>query len=451
MGKPDEFDPRLKAYLHRGAGAPPPAGLEARIIAGTRRPKSGWVLQVAAAAALLALAIGFGIALQRARQSVGVTPSASWVPPPLLSPVVKPTPYPTHATSGAEYPLLPPASMHMINASTGWAAGSGTRHVLRTTDGGSHWYDAGPAPEALKLGTWTTFFLDANHGWLASSLHPGSTSPDFSVAIARTVDGGQTWNEAVDSPVAADQGWPASMQFVDASHGWVFMTLGSAAGSQGVALYGTVNGGMTWTKLSEADTSGSPGHLPLRCGKSAPVFLNSTTGWIPGSCNAGGGPFFYVTGDAGRTWNDAGLSLPAGYSGSCMCEISSLRFSDSRNGVFVLDIYGTDGLPHNFLYATHDAGASWQPGPTLPPNCFTADFINATEGWTLNAKGNTILYTSDAGQHWSTLGTVPSSQVVMDLEFVNTTTGWAMGSEPTGNTLIKTSDGGRTWTTQLSP
>src|SRR6202022_2548349 len=168
MGKPDEFDPRLKAYLHRGASTPPPAGMDARIIgaaprrktgwglqvvaAGAPPPpagmdariigaaprrKTGWVLQVVAAAAVLVLAIGLGIVIQRARQSVGVTPTAT----PFASPITKPTPYPTPTTSGAAYPLLPPASMHMINKDTGWAAGSGTNRILRTMDGGSHWND----------------------------------------------------------------------------------------------------------------------------------------------------------------------------------------------------------------------------------------------------------------------------------------------------------------------
>src|SRR3989442_1205095 len=114
MGKRDDFDPRLKAYLHRGAGTPPPAGIEARIVGGAPRGRGGWALQAAAAAAVLVLAIGLGIVVQRARQSVGVTPSAS--------PIIKPTPYPTPTPSGALYPLLPPASMHMIDRNNGWAA-----------------------------------------------------------------------------------------------------------------------------------------------------------------------------------------------------------------------------------------------------------------------------------------------------------------------------------------
>jgi photosystem II stability/assembly factor-like uncharacterized protein len=87
----------------------------------------------------------------------------------------------------------------------------------------------------------------------------------------------------------------------------------------------------------------------------------------------------------------------------------------------------------------------------LPRNCFTADFISPALGWTVDAKTNSILQTGDGGQHWATLGTIPSSQGVMDFQFVNSAIGWAMGSEPSGNTLIKSSDGGRTWTTQLSP
>jgi photosystem II stability/assembly factor-like uncharacterized protein len=450
MAKPDEFDPRLKTYLHRGASTPPPAGMEARIIRGAPRRKVGWGLQAAAAAALVVLAIGLGIFVQRARQSVGVTPSAS----PVASPSTKPTPYPTPTTRGAAYPLLPPASMRMFNRNTGWAAGSGTNKILRTSDGGTHWDDV--TPQAARAGTWTTFFLDGNHAWLGSSIQPGSGSPDFSVAIYRTDDGGRNWQPA--GTAAVDAGWPASMQFVDPTHGWLFINQGAAAGSQGVAFYGTVDGGTSWAKLSETDPndpSGSPGHLPFGCNKGAPLFVSSSTGWIPGACNAAGRPFLYVTNDGGRTWNDAGIALPAGYSGPCMCGVSGLRFSDfSKSVVFVLGIYsaaGGDGVAHNFLYETRDAGAHWFPGPMMPPNCFIADFLTPAVGWTLDAKTNTILYTGDGGQHWSTLGTVPSSQVVMDFHFVNSAIGWAMGSEPGGNTLIKTSDGGRTWTTQLSP
>jgi photosystem II stability/assembly factor-like uncharacterized protein len=444
MGKPDEFDPRLKAYLHRGASTPPPAGMDARIIGGATRWKTGWALQAIAAAAVLVLAIGLGIVVQRARQSVGVTPTAT----PFASPITEPTPYPTPTSSGAPYPLLPPVSLRMINASTGWAAGSGTDRILRTVDGGSHWDDAGP--RAAPPGNWTTFFLDGNNAWIASSLQPGSDSPDFSVHVYRTTDGGQSWDNA--GVVAADQGWPASMSFVDRTHGWLLMNLGFAAGSQGVAFYGTVDGGTTWTKLSDADTSGSAGHLPLSCSKGVPVFLNSSTGWLPGACSAGGGPFFYVTRDGGRSWRNVALASPAGWGATCICEMTSLRFSDARNGVFVLTSNSSGGLPKSVVYSTTDGGGSWRPGPSLPAQAYEVFFIDRNHGWTVNLKANnSLLYTSDGGQHWATVGPIPSTQVVVGFQFVTTETGWAIGSEPGGDTLIKSSDGGRTWTPQLGP
>jgi len=441
MGKREEFDARLKSYLHRGASTPPPAGFQARIAAGARRQRRGWVLQVAAAAALLVLAVGLGIALQRARQSVGLTPT----PTPFASPNINPTPTPTPS---GPYPLLPPVSLRIISTSTGWAAGSGTNRILRTADGGSHWDDAGP--RGAQPGNWTTFFLDANNAWVASSLQPGSDTPDFRVRVYRTTDGGKSWHNA--GVLAAEQGWPASMSFVDASHGWLVLNLGFAAGSQGVAFYGTVDGGATWTKLSEADTSGSAGHLPLGCSKGVPVFLNASTGWLPGACGAGGGPFFYVTRDGGRTWHSVTLGSPAGWGATCVCEMTSLRFSDARNGVFVLTSSGSAGVPESVVYSTSDGGGSWRPGPSLPAQAYDVFFIDKSHGWTVNLKANnSLLSTSDGGQHWSTVGPIPSTQVVAGFQFVTVEIGWALASEPGGEAIVKTENGGQTWTTQLSP
>ncbi len=329
MPEQEDFDARLRAYLARAAGTKPPLGMAARIIGRVPRQKT-WALQFVAAAAVLVLAIGLGIILQRARQSNSILPAGTPTTTAAASPNVKPTPGATPASSAKPYPLLPPDStllppdsMHMISATTGWAAGSSTNRVLRTTDGGSHWYDV--TPSAARAGTWITYFLDANNAWLASSLQPGSGSPDFSVAIYRTTDGGRTWRHI--GQAAADQGWPASRDFVDRTHGWLFMRLGGAAGSDGVALYGTVDGGSTWGKLSEADTSGNPGSLPLSCSKEAPVFLNSATGWMPGACNAGGGPFLYVTHDGGRSWNEE--TAETAYAPSVACDFPTLEMGSS--------------------------------------------------------------------------------------------------------------------------
>jgi photosystem II stability/assembly factor-like uncharacterized protein len=449
MGKPDEFDPRLKAYLHRGASTPPPAGMEARI-GGASRRKTGWALQVVAAAGVLVLAIGLGIVVQRARQSAGVTPTSS----PIASPSTKPTPSPAPTASGTRYPLVGFASMHMIDASTGWAAGSGTNRILRTTDGGSHWNDV--TPRGATAGTWTTFFLDGSNAWLASSLQPGSSSPDFSVKLYRTSDGGQSWQSV--GTAMPDWGFPAAMDFVDRTHGWLFMkqdgTL-ETPGSDLVAFYGTTDGGASWNKLSQTDTSGLAGHLPQACSKLNPVFLDASTGWIPGSCGAGGGYFLYMTRDGGRNWAAVALRMPTAGSLTCDCGIESLRFWDNQHGALVLnDAYqDAGGHAQNFLYTTTDGGRSWHLGPLLPNNAYSVYFLDAAHAWTLDAKANSLLFSGDGGLHWSTAGTIPSNSngVVMDFQFVTSKVGWALGADSRGVPILKTVDGGATWATQLSP
>ena len=455
MNNRQDLESRLRSYLAAGARRQPPAGMEERISSNLLRRGRGWAFQLMAAAALLLLALGLGVGLNAARQmsAGGVKPTPSPSVAPSLSasaqPTIIPSPSPTvpPRVGASLYPLMVPASMYMVNASTGWAAGSTTDRILRTSDGGAHWNDV--TPWDAPVGSWTTFFLDANSAWIASSLQPGSSTNDFGVKVYRTSDGGRTWQHI--STVTPDQGWPGAVDFVDARHGWLMMILGGAAGSEGVAFYGTADGGATWTELSEADTSGAPGHLPVSCSKARPVFLNPLTGWVPGSCNAGGGPFLYVSRDGGNTWNDAGIKMPSGSPAACACEIAGLRFSDSRNGVFVLNIYGDNGAVQNVLYTTNDAGAFWRSGPLLPPNSYTVFFLDPSHGWTLNEKTGSLLYSSDSGQHWSVIGTVSATMGPIDFEFITTTTGWMLGMETKGRPILKTVDGGATWTRQLSP
>src|SRR5207249_624307 len=149
--------------------------------------------------------------------------------------------------------------------SAGWAAGSTTDRILRTTDGGSHWNDV--TPRGARLGTWTTFFLDADNAWLASSLQPGSPTNDFSVEIYRTLDGGRNWSQ-VGMSVTRDGGrkWVAvalrvpqlgtptcdcsieSLRFWDKQHGALVLNdaYQDARGYAQNFLYTTTDGGRSW-------------------------------------------------------------------------------------------------------------------------------------------------------------------------------------------------------------
>lgn len=460
MSDRPELETRVRAYLARGAARRVPAEMDDRILAGVRPQRLTWTVQVVTAFAVLFLAIGLGIAAHWARQlnpnrpagggPVVTTATAS----PEVSPSgsAKPTVGPSLPAGNAGYPLLAPASIRIIDASTGWAAGAGTDRILRTTDGGAHWADV--TPTDARRGQWTTYFLDADHAWLASSLEPGGSSGDFSVKLYRTSNGGRIWQAVPDLSLV--QEWPAGLDFVDLAHGFMFVRSGPAsladpARSDDVAVYGTTDGGLSWAKLSEADSGRVAGHLPVDCSKSAPTFMNSASGWITGGCPDGAGLFFYETRDGGRSWNPASITMPAGVTRSaCTCRIESLRVVDAKDGYLVLTIYARDGQSQSYLYASHDRGGSWVLGPTLPVSSIGAYFVDQAHGWTLNGKSNEILATVDGGNHWATMGHIPSKQGVLDYQFASARVGWALGSEA-GDTIIKTSDGGATWELQLQP
>jgi photosystem II stability/assembly factor-like uncharacterized protein len=448
MSKRDDFESRLRSYLAAGAKKSPKPDLEERIRARAFGRRFGWTTQVLAAAAILILAIGLGIVARQARL-VGVTGSPS--PTPLMSPSgsvtpsVKPSESPQ--VSGSPYPLLSPVIFQMVDAKSGWVAGEDTNRILRTTDGGVHWNDV--TPRGARAGGWITAFLDANHAWIASSLQPGSGSTDFSVEIYRTSDGGRSWQRA--GRVGADAGFPSALSFVDTRNGWLFMRLDMAAGSEGVAFYGTRDGGATWTKLSEADTTGLSGHLPLMCFKNLPVFLDANHGWTPAACNNGGGPYLYATRDGGYTWNRVAIQVPAGYDAGCMCSVTNLHFTDQQNGDFLLNIYQGLTPPQNYLYTSRDGGLSWQLGPQMPAYANVFWFLDPSQGWAFNGKTRELLATGDGGRHWSAVGTIPSPADPIYLQFVTPSLAWAIGAETGGMTILKTADGGRSWTTELAP
>ena len=78
------------------------------------------------------------------------------------------TPVVITTTPTPSLPVLstPITSFHMLDANNGWAVGDA--NVMRTTDGGTTWYDVTP-PGVTSLGfSADSFYLDANTAWVAS-------------------------------------------------------------------------------------------------------------------------------------------------------------------------------------------------------------------------------------------------------------------------------------------
>ncbi|MHB0885709.1 MAG: WD40/YVTN/BNR-like repeat-containing protein [Bacillota bacterium] len=319
-----------------------------------------------------------------------------------------------------------PRQVHMLSATTGW--GLNGPLVLRTTDGGSTWYDVTP-----KAGGTTVVgsdFADADHGWLAMAAEPGP------LTIYRTADGGKSWSKTTPSVTTIG----AQVQFADANHGWILIHEGVAAGSEGVALLRTQDGGASWTKVNETDPQHpTPGQLPFGGGKSGFGFSDDKNGWLTGYQPVDGRAYLFSTNDGGATWQPADLALPKDYAHSELSTRPPVFFS-SADGLLPVVFFGP-GQPTVF-YVTHDGGKTWAPGAPListADNGLVWGFADIRHGFATD--GLHLFATADGGSSWTEVQMNRSLAGVTQLSFVSDQVGWAASD----TALLKTTDGGKTW------
>jgi photosystem II stability/assembly factor-like uncharacterized protein len=187
-----------------------------------------------------------------------------------------------------------------VSAQVGWVSAfrsDGRTVVAKTSDGGKHWEHLlevdglGPGTPAL--------FLDVSVAIIAGQQNGlGFTFPP---AIWMTTDGGAHWEMRAAPP---DSGSLMSVDFIDAEHGWLWMSEGF--------LYQTIDGGRHWTSVASSETSpalvGSEVRPELK-------FVSPTVGWIINSPSRNAGGALYGTRDGGRTWGlenrpAAGVGVP---------------------------------------------------------------------------------------------------------------------------------------------
>ena len=347
------------------------------------------------------------------------------------------------------------ASIHMINATTGWAftrphlyaKGS---YVLHTTDGGMHWKDVTPKYATAQQSDEgiSTEFLTASIAWVATTRH----------ALFHTIDGGQTWQKTAVGP--ADEASQASqITFINPSDGWILFST-SDTGGQGdsIDIFRTTDGGMTWTHVSSTGTSAfpdtAPGHLPLGGTKWGLSFLDTSTGWATYQYTGTNNPIqFYVTHDGGSTWTQQ--TLPQPFPSKPFATLPPTFFS-AQDGVLPVLLFNSQNEEGIDLYVTHNGGASWSSTAFLSTSLYlsaglnatisTIEFIDMNHGWIVNDQGKLLYATNDGGQHWTAISPGTNFESGFCISFVSSALGWALDrSANSSSPLIKTEDGGHTW------
>lgn len=423
-----DLEQRLRSHLRRVVATPPAAGMDLspiRQTSGSVPPRSRIQLgSILASAALLVLGIGLFFGLSAHRDNT----------------VAKPKPAPSATALPSGTPIF--LELRMIGGGVGWAL---TDHgVLRTTDDWSH--SSSVAPAGVSLAGASATFLNGNTAWVAVPQH---SAPRQVISIFGTADGGRTWRQS--SVTDTQSLGPAELDFVDPLHGWLMVSYGAAAGSEGVGLYSSTDGGAHWNLIEQTlgGVQGRPGSLPFGCDKTGIAFVNALTGWATGECN-GGPPFFYVTRDAGRSWSAQALPGTSNlilHNGST---VTLPTFFPDGSGYFTLTADMTQ-----ILYSTRDAGTTWRADPltavSLGPSPLVA-FSSLSDGWAVSRDGSLVSRSNDVGQHWTSFRPVPTLSQPQDLVVEDATHAIAVVN-PSGSqsVLVETSDGGRTWSTRQLP
>lgn len=324
-------------------------------------------------------------------------------------------------------------SLNMLNELDGWAISEDA--ILRTTDGGSTWYNLSPqGVTTFGFGTGHTF-LNASQAWV---LVAEASDPAGSGVLYRTEDGGLTWT-AYPTPFGG-----GDLSFIDESQGWMMAPLGAGAGSMAVAIFKSEDGGATWNQVytNDPNLANASDSLPLSGIKNNLTPLDAHTAWVGGVIYSPETFYLYKTSDGGSTWAPQTPPAAPGMQNTEVAVDTGPIFTSSTEGI--LPIRFTGETLRTGFYATQDGGESWE-FVTFMPGAGAVDFVSLVDGffWT----GEQFFVTADGARTWSSITPdVLFGESFAGMDFVNTRTGWVWTYDQTGQYgLYKTTDGGATW------
>jgi len=273
-----------------------------------------------------------------------------------------------------------------LNANEAWATlgtdGGQTMRLLRTTDGGAHWAEAGTAPGGA-------FF------------HFVSAAEAFS-GNARTTDGGASW-----SKLNIPSGTVGNAYFHDAKNGWAV-----TVDEKGFAVRRTTDGGKSWTAVLEKASIVPPRDAIIRS-------AGKNDAWVE------------LIGDSGMTQTSYSLLHTEDGGGHWQAALANSGAGSGPAPGFAME---EDKIPRN---NGNSPGMLYVASPKV---AFMGGQCQACD------KPNTIGKTVDGGDTWVNLaGEYPgygSQQIAAaDAEHV----WWINTDQAEPSTLHVTTDGGKSW------
>lgn len=282
--------------------------------------------------------------------------------------------------------------LSFIDKNIGWVEGEGGT-IISTSNGGNSWSTLYTAVDTFML---DIFFLNENFGWVLF----WDLLPPFTSKILKTTDGGLNW---IVELCPGENTFFQSIYFLDSTSGFL-------AGSD---IYKTSDGGVNWFEVNVFDVDTLPPNFadfPVKRIK----FYNNQIGYACGGKLDLAGVVWW-TKDGGDNWAAKGLG------------------PDPINDIYIFDslnVIGLGGDPEGFYGVgqinTYDGGVNWNYTELNISGVVNAlSFRTQTEGWAV--KENKFLFSLDGGAEWLELNT-PSNAVLRDLIFIDSLTGYAVGS-----------------------
>ena len=350
-------------------------------------------------------------------------------------PAVTATASPVPATVAPTLPALPVATspsiqfLTMLDLNNGWAVTD--TGIVRTTDGGSTWYNA--TPTGWNGAPASPFFLDDRTSWLAVGANDPTTG-----TLYHTSDGGAIWTSTA-VPFGG-----GSLHFIDPMHGLEMVGLNAGMSHEAVAIFRTSDGGGSWSRvfINDPSVAGSSDSLPLVGDKNGITALDNNHAWVAGAQPSSDFIYMYASQDGGTTWAHQNLAVPAGYSGAMTGASLPVFFGGTEAVLPVLLFANNNGTD---FYVSHDGGQTWSETTPVAQGGYLA-VASASDFFIWDGSAS-LNVSHDAGATWSTV--TPNVNIkdnMVSMQFINATTGWTLTSDANSHRMLyKTVDGGATW------
>lgn len=178
----------------------------------------------------------------------------------------------------------------------------GPAYFIKSIDGGTNWTVTNLTAAGVLGGIMDVHFKDENNGFLVgmdTNAYNSCTAPYYHGAIARTTNGGLSWEVVASSGVNCAYFWKMSWPSPNVGYASLQQNSMSPAGNH--IVYKTIDGGATWSSNGVPfATIGVSTFYSQGIG-----FVTENEGWVGGDSASGAANFLHTT-DGGLSWTPVG-------------------------------------------------------------------------------------------------------------------------------------------------